>query len=272
MVRSVAILLIEAVAAAQTGAPAPAFEVASVKRYTPRVSPGIRAIARSDPARSQFQVSGTRVSTSGNLMRLVAASYGLEPFQVSQSQEWADKWATSEVYEIDARAPSDAIPTLVQVREMMQTLLAERFQLKVSRRNQVMPVYNLVVAPGGAKIKPSVFTDPPLTRDEGSAGVQIRLRCLNLSMADLVELVRRQFDRPLLDKTGLAGGFDFSLEYIAQPPGMTAAAAAALGVPDPEPGIPIVASIREQLGLRVVAAKAPLEALVITHAERPTAN
>jgi len=261
-----------AAAAAQTEVPAPAFEVASVKRFTPQVRPGIRAIARSDSARSQFQISGTRVSTSGNLMRLVAASYGLEPFRVSQSQEWADKWATSEVYEIDARAPGDAIPTLLQVRQMMQTLLAERFQLKLSRRNQVMPVYNLVVAPGGAKMKPSALTDPPLTRDEGSGGVHLRLRCLNLSMADLVELVRRQFDRPLLDKTGLAGGFDFSLEYIAQFPGITADVAAAMGQPDLEPGLPIVVSLREQLGLKVVPAREQVEILVIDHAETPPVN
>jgi uncharacterized protein (TIGR03435 family) len=274
MLRAVAILWITTIAAAQTDVPAPAFEVASVKRYTPQVGPGIRAVARSDPARSQFQVSGTRVSTRGNLMRLVAASYGLEPFQVSQSQEWADKWATSEVYEIDARAPGDAIPTLVQVRKNMQTLLAERFQLKVSRGNQVMPVYNLVVGPGGPKLQPSAFADnAPLTRDEGLTGVHLRLRCLNLSMADLVELVRRQFDRPLLDKTGLTGGFDFSLDYVAQPPpGTTADVTAAMGLTDLEPGLPIVASLREQIGLRVVPAREQVEILVINHAERPSAN
>ena len=246
MVRSVPILLIAAVAAAQTGVHGPAFEVASVKRYTPQLSPGIRAIARRDPAPSQLQISGTRVSAKGNLMRLVAVSYGLEPFQVSQSQEWADQWDTSEVYEIDARAPGDAIPTLAQVREMMQTLLAERFQLKVSRRNQVMPVYNLVVAPGGSKLEPSIFMgDPPRTRDKGSAGQHIRTRCLNCSMADLVEMVRRQFDSPLLDKTGLSGGFDFNLDYSAQLFGMTADVAAAMGAADLEPGLPIVGALRE---------------------------
>jgi uncharacterized protein (TIGR03435 family) len=206
-------------------------------------------------------------------MRLVGASYGLEPFQVSQSKEWADNWATSEVYEIDARAPGDAIPTLVQVREMTQTLLAERFQLKVSRRSQVMPVYNLVVAPGGPKLKPTAFADSaPRTKDEGSTGAHLRLRCLNFSVSDLVEAVRRQFDRPLLDKTGLTGGFDFSLDYIAQIPGMTADVAAAMDLPDQEPGLPIVTSLREQLGLRVVPAREQAEILVIDHAERPSAN
>lgn len=273
MLRAVAILWITTAAAAQTDAPAPgpAFEVASVKRFRPQVRPGIRAIPRTDPPRSQFQISGTRVSISGNLIRLVAAAYGLEPFQVSQSRESADNWAGSEVYQIDARAPGFAIPSVGQVRGMMQTLLAERFQLKVSRRNEVLPVYNLVVAPGGAKIKPGVATDPPLTRDEGSAG-EIHLRCVNVSMAGLVELIRRQFDRPLVDKTGLTGGFDFSLDSIAQVPGMTVEVAAAMGLPDPAPGLPIVASLREQLGLRVVATKEQVGILVIEDAERPAAN
>ena len=273
MAKSVAILLMSAVAAAaQRGAPGPAFEVASVKRFTAQVRPGVRAIVRGDPPPSQLRVSGIRVSITGNLIRLVAASYGLEPFQVSQSQEWTENWATSELYDVIARAPSDALPTLTRVREMMQTLLAERFQLKVSRRNQLMPVYELVVAPGGAKIKPGASADPPLTRGEGSAGLSVRLRCQNVSMADLVELVRREFDRPLIDKTGLAGGFDFSLNYTSQPPGMPAEVAAALDVPNQDPALPVAAALREQLGLRVVPAKEQVGTLVIDYAERPSAN
>ena len=164
--------VIAAAAAAQTAVPPPAFEVASVKRYTPPVRPGILAVTRSDPGPSHFEVSGTRISAIGNLLALVRLSYDLEASHVRLSPEMADNWATSEVYEIDARAPGDAIPTLVQVREMTQTLLAERFQLKVSRRSQVMPVYNLVVAPGGPKLQPSAFADSaPLTQDGGSAGL-----------------------------------------------------------------------------------------------------
>ena len=211
-------------------------------------------------------------------MSLVAASYGLEWFQVSQSQGWADKWATSEVYEIEARAPGDAVPTVAQVRQMMQTLLADRFQLRVSRRNEVMPVYNLVVAPSGAKLKPSASADSaPLIRAEGSVGVHVRQQCVNLSMADLVEMVRRQFDRPLLDKTGLTGGFDFSLDYVWQPPfgtsaDVAAAVEASAGPPDLQGGLPIAASLQKELGLRVVPAREQAEILVIDHAERPSAN
>jgi uncharacterized protein (TIGR03435 family) len=261
MVRSVAIFFMSAVAAAQTGVSTPAFEVASVKRFVPQLRPGIHAVPRSDPPPSQLQVSGTRVSISGNLMRLVAASYGLEPYQVRVSEEWTDTWANSTVYDIIARAPAERVWTLPQVREMMQKLLAERFQLKVSHRSQVMPVYELVAEPGGAKVKPSSSTDPPLTRDDGSAGSNIRLQCRNLSMADLVELVRREFDRPVVDKTGLTGAFDFSLDYTSQRDGNTASMAP-----------PIAAALREQLGLKVIQVREQVGILVIDSAERPSAN
>jgi uncharacterized protein (TIGR03435 family) len=271
MVRSVVILSIAAVAAAQTGAPAPGFEVASVKP-TPPPRPGVRVFAFAD-ASSQVRISGTRVTANGTLTMLVAAAYSLERFQVTQSPEFADRWANSELYDVEARAPGDAIPTLTQVRQMMQALLAERFHLKFTRQTTVTPVYNLVVAPGGPKLEPTAFGEnAPITRNEGSSGTQIRTRFLNVSMADFVGRIRGQFDRPLLDKTGLTGGFDFSLEYRWQAPGMNADAAQALGIPDPEPGIPIIASIGKQLGLRVVPAKEPVESLVIVHAERPTSN
>jgi uncharacterized protein (TIGR03435 family) len=271
MVRGVAILLIEAVAAAQTGAPAPAFDVASVKLFAPQGRALFFAFSNGPP--SQFQISGTRVTARGNLMSLVSGAYRLERFQVSQGPDWKEKWATSEIYEIEARAPGDGIPTLAQVRQMMITLLAERFQLKVVHQTAVLPVYHLVVAPGGPKIKPSSFAEQaPLARDEGSVMPQVHTRFLNYSMHDFVNRVNPMLDRPMIDKTGLEGGFDFSLDYTAQLPGMNAATAATLGLPEPEPGLPIVASIREQLGLRVVPATGPIEVLVIVHAERPSAN
>jgi uncharacterized protein (TIGR03435 family) len=271
MLRSLAILSIAAVAAAQTGAPAPAFEVASVKPDPPPRL-GAKVFAFGD-ASSKIEVSGTRVTTRGSLTMLVAAAYGLERFQVTLGPEFAGRWANSDLYDVEARAPGDATPGLPQVRQMMQTLLAERFHLNFTRQTTVAPVYNLVVAPGGPKLEPTAFGEnAPAARNEASSGTQIRTRFLNVSMDEFVRRIRGQFDRPLLDKTGLAGGFDFSLEYRWQAPGMNPGTAQALGIPDPEPGIPIVASLREQLGLRVVPAKEPVESLVIVHAERPPAN
>jgi uncharacterized protein (TIGR03435 family) len=135
-----------------------------------------------------------------------------------------------------------------------------------------MPVYNLVVGSGGPKITPSTSADPPKMEGEGATGSHLRIRYTNFSIAEFIGNVMLYFDRPLLDKTGLTGGFDFTLEFTAQPAGMTAAAAAAMDVTELEPGLPIVASIRGQLGLRVVPARGPVEVVVIDHAEKPSAN
>ncbi|MEI9971681.1 MAG: TIGR03435 family protein [Ignavibacteriota bacterium] len=252
------------------GAQSPAFEVASVKPNVYR-GPGKR-FPRKD-AVSQFEISGTRVRTMGNLPMLVAAAYGIERFQVSQSPDWKENWPDSEMYDVDARAPGDSAPSLAEVRRMMQTLLVERFQLKVSRGSLKMDVYNLLPAAGGAKLEPTSFADsPPVTRDEGSAGARVRTRFLNYTIAAFARTVMGQFDRPLVDRTGLTGGYDFSLEYTWQAPNMTPAAIEALGLPDPEPGLPIVASLREQLGLRVVPVKGTVDTVVIDRAERPSAN
>ena len=264
---------IAAVAAAQTAAPPAAFEVASVKRYIPPLRPGILYVARGDPGPSNFEISGTRVSVNGNLLALVRLSYALDASHVSLGRGLAE-WATGEIYTIDARAPGDTILTVAQAREMMQALLAERFQLKVSRSNQVMPVYNLVVAPGGPKLTPTAFADgEPVTRDEGSTRMHLRRRFLNFSISDLVEWTRRSFDRPLLDKTGLTGGFDFSMDYEMPPtPGASAEALAAMSATDIDTGVPIAASFREQLGLKVVRAREQVEILVMEHAEKPSGN
>ena len=82
----------------------------------------------------------------------------------------------------------------------------------------------------------------------------------------------RIFRLDAISSIGLTGGFDFSLDFIAQIPGMTAEVAAAMDLQDQEPGLPIVTSLREQLGLRVVPAMEQAEILVIEHAERPSAN
>jgi uncharacterized protein (TIGR03435 family) len=258
---------------AQTTAPAPAFEVASIKPYVYRGTG--RAIARTQAAASKFEISGTRVSITGNLMSLVGGAYALERVQVKQSPTWTEDWATSEIYEIEARAPGDAPPTVAQARLMMQALLADRFQLKVNHQTSVAPVYYLELAPGGSKLSLTIFGDsPPNIRDRGSAGLRIRQRFLNYSVADFInQVIWRQFDRPLIDKTGLSGAFDFSLEYIAERPGVPAAVAEAMGITgDPEPGLPLVPALRDQLGLRVVPANGPVETVVILHAERPSAN
>jgi uncharacterized protein (TIGR03435 family) len=249
-------------------APIQQFEVASVK---PKVIPrGLYYFP--SPRRSDIIISGTRISTSGALFHLVAAAYGLQFYQVASGPDWSERWTSTEAFDIEARAPGDAVPTHDQVRAMLQALLADRFQLKIHREPKEMRVYNLVAGSGGPKIKPNTVSDPPKMESERLSGLQLRIRYTNFSIAEFIANIMSFFDRPLLDKTGLTGGFDFTLEFIAQPAGMTATDAVALGVPDPDPGLPIVASIQGQLGLRVVPARGPVAILVIDPAEKPSAN
>jgi len=241
MVRGVAILAIVVVAAAQTGTPPPAFEVASVKLYAPQLRPGQYFFAFSDGPPSQFQISGTRVSTRGNLMSLVAGMYGLERFQVRQGPDWTDKWATSEIYDIEARTPSDAIPRLAQVRQMMQTLLADRFQIKSHKETKILPVYALTVAKGGPKLKETdpdtaaaiqammaaagrgEATPPPPPAPgkgppPGAIIVQVTQNGMTLKgamdMTRLVMALSNSVDRPVIDSTDLKGIYDIELTFM----------------------------------------------------------
>jgi uncharacterized protein (TIGR03435 family) len=173
---------------------------------------------------------------------------------------------------------------------MLQTLLADRFKLALHRETRELPVFVLRAAKGGLKLgapKDVVCTSfPPGTPpahvagkvDCGYVGVAPgpkgeRMRGNRLHMADLLRELSTLLDRPVLDETGFSGEFDIDLNFtpddtIRLPlygaPGELAAT---------DPNRPnLFAALEEQVGLKLATAKAPVEVLVIDHAERPTAN
>jgi uncharacterized protein (TIGR03435 family) len=97
---------------------------------------------------------------------------------------------------------------------MLQTLLAERFQLKFHRETRELPAYNLLVGDNRAKLKPSAPDSESRTVRIGRS----RMNYFNVTISELVLQIATQFDRPLLDKTGLQGGYDFALEYMPSLP------------------------------------------------------
>jgi len=250
-----------------------AFEVASVKphAFAPRQFAFGTAFRE-----SEIRISGNRVTTQGLLMGLVLAAYKLRTFQVSGSPEWRDETGRHQVYDIEARAPGEGVPAMDEVRQMLQTLLAERFQLKFHRETKELPAYDLVVGNGPPKLRPSAPDAESKTDILPSPGMLSRAKYTNVSIAELVVRIGPGFDRPLIDKTGLQGGYDFTLEYMPSLPGtvnMTAEDAAALAEQYPGgEGLPLPAALQRQLGLKVVGAKALVEILVIDHVERPSAN
>ncbi|MGH9242196.1 MAG: TIGR03435 family protein, partial [Vicinamibacterales bacterium] len=243
-----------AVLAFAAQADAPAFEVASVKPNAdaPLVFSGITAIANG------------RVSAKAMTVKeLIAGAYRVELREIAGGPAWID----SERYDIEARA-SDAAPE-PQLRLMLQALLAERFRVRLHRDTREGLVYALVVAPGGPKMKPfsGECGDGP-----GLITLYGRLIGKCGSPDTIAASLSRVMDRPVIDRTALTGSFgDIRLDWVpddAQFPGW---GRGLKPVSDPS-GASLFTAIQEQLGLRLEAARGPVEIIVIDAVERPAAN
>ncbi|MBS1859239.1 MAG: TIGR03435 family protein, partial [Acidobacteria bacterium] len=163
-------------------------------------------------------------------------------------------------FNIEAKAAGE--PGRGEMMTMLQTLLAERFHLKVRREMREGNVFELVVAKGGPKFKASTAersyirtirnTPPELP------GVNYTIDGQKASMARLADDLKGWVERPVLDRTGIAGDYDFRIDFAIE------------GHLDAGPSI--FTALPEQVGLKLQSAKGPVETLVIENAERPTAN
>jgi uncharacterized protein (TIGR03435 family) len=155
-----------------------------------------------------------------------------------------------------------------QALRMLQTLLADRFNLTVHRETREQPIYALVIAKGGPKLhESSEEALVPVIQKRANGGFVNR----GAPMSTLTVVLSQQVGRTVVDKTGLKGRYDFSLEYERRRAGR--------GDPDdPEPapspdGLPSVyTALQEQLRLKLESQKGPVEFIVVDHAEKPSAN
>lgn len=157
---------------------APAFEVASVKPHT---------FARNEFAfatpygESPIRISGNRVTMHGLFAGLMLTAYKLRTFQIEGAPEWRNETGRNQIYDIEARAPGDT-PSTEEVRRMLQTLLAERFQLKFHRETRELPAYDLVAGTNRAKLKPS---SPDVESRTVRTG-RLRMSYSNVTISELV--------------------------------------------------------------------------------------
>jgi uncharacterized protein (TIGR03435 family) len=230
---SILILCVYAAAAAQT------FEVASVKINHSGRNPG-----------STSRSGGQLVFENTSLRECIAIAYG-----ISADRDYAlsgPSWIGTERYDIVAKVPAEMPRDRVLL--MLQSLLAERFQLRLHRESRDLRVYLLTVARGGAKLKESSRHDGSFSFGPG------HIVGTGQSMVDLSDKLSRPFfglGAPVIDATGLTGLFDFTLNWT--PDNLSAETA---------PGPSIFAALQEQLGLKLEASKSTLEVLVIDHVER----
>nr|WP_281383435.1 TIGR03435 family protein [Granulicella aggregans] len=210
-----------------------------------------------------FSSSGSRLTLEGyNSTQLILEAFNLKSYQVSWSSEAKRK--DDIYYDIAAKAEGDAAPTKREFRQMLQTLLAQRFNLKFHPENKEMPVYLLVVGRNGQKIKSSA----PDASEGGLFGVHGRNQTIAMpreSMVSLADDIRNTFmvDRPIVDRTGLTGAYDIKLEATPE--------FRIEHNPQPE-DISVFTAVQEQLGLKLEPAKADVQVLMVDRIENPSDN
>jgi uncharacterized protein (TIGR03435 family) len=229
------------------------FEVASVKIHEgpSRGRPGVFT-------------SGTRLEGNARtVVALVMFAYNVKSYQVAPTRALEPFGDT--FYDIDARAPGETPPSAEDFRQMVQALLEQRFRVKMHREKREMPVYEMVVAKKGPKLKPAAPDADTVLRNSASGrnwGVTVG----SMTMKRLAELVENQgfVGRPVIDKTGLTGHYAVHLTYTPDIPPNRGS--------DTPDDISIFTALVEQLGLKLEAAKAMIETIVVDHVEKPSAN
>jgi uncharacterized protein (TIGR03435 family) len=191
---------------------------------------------------------------NATLKDLIRFCYRLRDFQILGGP----KWLEVDRYDIAAKPEDRSQPE--QVLLMMQQLLADRFQLKFHRESKEAPVYELMVAKNGPKLR-----TPDPNGKPGIQGRRGRIDAWGTPMPVFAQYLSQRLGRTVVDKTALTADYDFTLEY--QPdnsPDVTAEKS--------DNGASIFTAIQEQLGLRLQSAKGSVEMLVIDRAEKPSDN
>ena len=250
MSRSVAVLslLVLASCLCAQAAPAPlAFEVTAIKPNT-----------SGERGTSEHTDNGMIVMTNVSLKQLIQRAYDVRDFSFS-----GPDWLVSMHFDVTAKPP-DGFVYKEQYRPMLQTLLAERFKLTVHRESKVMAAYALVRGKGEIKFQ-QVETGDGGTSANSQRG---RFDGKRMTMAGFADYLQRQLDAPVVDKTELKGIFHIQLEFS---PSQRQA-----GPDSPPPdndGPSIYTALQEQLGLKLVSQKVPVEMVVVDHIEKtPTDN
>jgi len=235
--------------------PGPAYEVVSIKPTR----------AGTASASVQTLPDGYR-SLNMPLTNLIVSAWAVGPWMEFSG---LPEWARSDAYDIEAKVddataeawkkmPPDAV--WKQQQAMMRALLAERCGFAAHWETKEGPVYDLVIAKGGVKMKEAAPGEASGMTGSGGAKGQ-HLSAHAATVADVMGFAG-DAGRKIIDRTGLGGKkFDFALDWT--PDAMQSAE---------DPGVSIFTALEEQLGLKLAPARGPVETLVIDHMERPTAN
>jgi len=238
----------------------PEFAVATIKPSRP------------DAPRGGYFIRGQEVGALNETVNwMIKLGYNVHAHQISRGPAWLD----TERYDVEGKPDISGQPNRDQMKQMFQGLLVDRFQLKFHIEKKELPVYAMVVAKGGPKITvsagdPNDFPGIGFGRDPGVISLFGRNTGLNGVANGLQSNI---LDRPVVDRTGLTGRYDFTLKWTPDPAQMAAFG----GVPpapanDLDAPPDIFTAFEKQLGLKLQPTKAVVDVMVIDKIERPSAN
>jgi uncharacterized protein (TIGR03435 family) len=236
------------------------FEVASIKPAADIQGRWIR-----------MQTTHQFAARNHGITTLIAAAYNQSPRAIFGTPAALDK----DRFDILAKAPNEIRPNLEEQMAMLRKLLADRFKLTFHHETRELSYYALRLAKSGSKLKESTVLPDALPEGPPPlifvlAPQSARLPGRYATMVELASVMQRAaLDHPVVDKTGLAGRYDFDLEWAPD----ESQFGGALGKNSDDSTKPdLFKALEEQLGLKLEAAKGPVEVFVIDHVERPTEN
>jgi len=271
-------LAVTVVAEAQSwqsnGVSTQSFEVASI-RHDPNSCGGCAI---------RFDVGGPDRYAPTNITAkwLIELAYGIKDFQLSGGPSWVN----SQGFDIDAKIDDLTashiahLPRDQQEKQkylMLRSLLADRFNLKITQGTKYLPVYAIVRAKGGPKLTPAGRGSDGLTTPLPGTEFTIRSGVCTITahaepILQLASMLSTQLGRLVLDQTAVKGTYDFKLQFAVETgPGGALLPPAQRGT-GTETAPSLFSAIQEQLGLRLKSTKAPVETIAIDHIEEPSAN
>lgn len=229
------------------------FDVASIRPHAP------------DDSRFQVKMpTNGRFSAIGSVAKLVLMiAYDMQETQIVGGPGWI----ATEKWDITAKCDDRSSHSFEDTHRMLENLLQERFALQIHRETEQIPAYILSVAKGGPKFK--------AREQDGQTNVQITgnsIRVEQGGLARMTQLLSAALGRPVVDRTGLNGLYDLSLQWDDAPiPDGGVLGRDVPAAPGTDHGS-IFSAIQEQLGLRLEPQRTPVEVIVIDRIERPSAN
>jgi len=208
------------------------------------------------------------------LEQMICNAWDMRTYQLSG----LSGWMKSTNFDLTAKVSGEDVDAykklnVAQRRVMLQKLLIERFQMKVHMETKTLPTYDLVVDKSGPKLKPSTAVDPPSEEEMKANPEKYKPTMMTMgpgmfegtgaSIGSLASQLENALGKPVHDATGLTGTYDISIHY--RPEGAEAGGGDNADAPS-------VFTAVQELGLKLVPSKGPVETLTVDAAQKPEAN